>query len=99
MKKVTRKAYAPSPRIAYREIEGQILVLLPDDTEIYTFNAAGTLIWKGLARRHGQPRIVSDLMRAFGVDRTRAEADVVRFIRDMARKGLLVGAFTRSQAV
>jgi hypothetical protein len=84
--------HAPSPRIAHREIEGQILVLLPDDTEIYTFNAAGTLIWKGLAGRRRRSHIVADLMRTFRIDRARAEADVARFIRDMARKGLLVKA-------
>jgi hypothetical protein len=58
--------YAPSPAIAYREIEGQILVLLPDDPELRTFNAAAAFIWKRLARRTALPRIVDELAREFG---------------------------------
>lgn len=82
--------YEPSPRIAFREIEGQILVLLPDDPEIYTFNAAAALIWKGLLRRHSVARIAADLTRRFDITATRAEEDVTRFVREMARKGLLL---------
>lgn len=81
--------YEPSPAIAHREIEGQILVLLPNDPELRTFNASAAFIWKRLARRTPLPRIVDQLARAFGIDRARAEADVLRFVRDMTRQGLL----------
>lgn len=81
--------YVPSPRIAFREIEGQILLLLPNDPEIYTFNAAAALIWKGLIRKRDRARIAADLARVFEVDRVRAAADVDRFVRDMLRKGLV----------
>jgi hypothetical protein len=81
--------YVPSPRIAFREIEGQILLLLPNDPEIYTFNAAAAVIWKGLIRQHDPARIAADLARAFDVDARRAASDVEKFIRDMRRKGLL----------
>jgi hypothetical protein len=81
--------YTPSPAIAYREIEGQILVLLPRDPELRTFNASAAFIWKRLARRTALPRIVDELAREFGIERTRAEADVLRFVRDMTRRGLL----------
>jgi hypothetical protein len=81
--------YAPSTAIAYREIEGQILVLLPDDPELRTFNASAAFIWKRLARRTALPRIVDELARAFGIERARAEADVLRFVHDLTRQGLL----------
>ena len=81
--------YEPSPAIAYREIEGQILVLLPDDPELRTFNASAAFIWKRLARRTALPRIADELAREFGIERARAEADVLRFVRDMTRQGLL----------
>lgn len=82
-------AYRPSPRIAHREIEGQILLLLPGESELYTFNASAAFIWKGLARRRAPRRIAADLAREFGIDQAQAERDVARFVRDMARKGLL----------
>ena len=81
--------YTPSPAIAYREIEGQILVLLPRDAELRTFNTSAAFIWKRLARRTALPRIVDALAREFGIERARAEADVMRFVRDMTRQGLL----------
>jgi len=81
--------YTPSPAIACREIEGQLLVLLPGDPELRTFNASGAFIWKRLARGTALPRIVDGLAREFGIQRARAEADVLRFVRDMTRQGLL----------
>ena len=81
--------YTPSPAIAYREIEGQVLVLLPNDPELRTFNASAAFIWKRLARRIALPHIVDELARAYGIERARAEADVRRFVRDMTRQGLL----------
>jgi len=81
--------YEPSPAIAYREIEGQVLVLLPRDPDLRTFNASAAFIWKRLARRTALPRIVDELAREFGIERARAEADVLRFVRDMTRQGLL----------
>jgi len=104
MKKVARKVarpskskraspesnYVPSPRLASREIEGQVLVLLPNDMDIYTFNASGALIWKGLGRNHAPSRIAADLSKAFGIDLATAEADVASFVREMARRKLLI---------
>ena len=81
--------YAPSPAIACREIEGQLLVLLPDDPDLRTFNASAAFIWKRLARRTALSRIASELARTYGIERARAEADVLRFVRDMTRQGLL----------
>lgn len=89
MKAKALDAYTPSARIAFREIEGQILLLLPADTEIYTFNAAGALIWRGLTRKRSLSRIIADLVREFDIERERAEADVMRFVRDMERRGVL----------
>jgi hypothetical protein len=83
------RVYLPSPAIAHREIEGQILLLLPDDSEIYTFNTAASFIWRGLVRRRGLRRIVDELAREFGIDRERAEADVMKFVGDMESKGVL----------
>ncbi len=81
--------YTPSPAIAHREIEGQILVLLPDDPELRTFNASAAFIWKRLARRTALSRIADELAREFGIEPARAEADVLRFVREMTRQGLL----------
>jgi hypothetical protein len=81
--------YTPSAAIAYREIAGQVLVLLPDDPELRTFNASAAFIWKRLVRRTALPSIVDELAREFGIERVRAEADVLHFVRDMTRQGLL----------
>ena len=46
--------------VAHREIEGQIVLLLPDDYELYTLNASGKLVWQELlegrtVERDGHP--------------------------------------------
>ena len=47
--------------IAHREIEGQILILRPDDNFLYTLNGSGRFIWVGIAKKKklssGRPKL------------------------------------------
>jgi hypothetical protein len=87
--------YSPASGIAYRDIEGEILLLLPDDPDLYTFNASAAFIWKGLVRRRSLRRIIDELADEFRIDRTQAEADATAFVREMEEKGLLARKKTR----
>ncbi|MBS2039144.1 PqqD family protein [bacterium] len=82
--------YAVSPDIAHREIEGQLLLLLPDDSYLYTLNASGQLIWKGLMQGRPPADLVQEICTTFGIGERQAEKDVNLFISQLKRKRILV---------
>jgi hypothetical protein len=81
--------YAAGNGVAYREIEGQILILKADDDMLQTLNATGAFIWKRLMKRQPVSRIVSGMATEFRIERSRAAADVRTFIGDLKRQGLI----------
>ena len=81
--------YAARPGVAYREIEGQILILRTGDDVLQTLNATGAFIWKRLMKQQAISRIVRGLASEVRIDRSRAEADVARFVSDLQKQGLI----------
>lgn len=81
--------YAPSDGVAYREIEGQILLLRSDEDVLQTFNPAGAFIWKRLVRRQAPSRIARALAGHFAIAPARAQADVAGFIAALEAQGII----------
>jgi hypothetical protein len=81
--------YAASRGVAYREIEGQILILKADDDVLQTLNATGAFIWTRLMKQQPVSRIVRGLAAEFRIDRSRAERDVATFIGRLKEQGLI----------
>ena len=81
--------YAVPDGVAYREVEGQILILKADDDMLQTLNATGAFIWKRLSKQQPVSRIVSGMAKEFRIERSRAEADVAAFIGDLKKQGLI----------
>jgi hypothetical protein len=81
--------YAACDGVAYREIEGQILILKADADVLQTLNATGAFIWKRLTKQQSVSRIAQGLATAFRIDRSRAEADVATFVADLKKQGLI----------
>jgi hypothetical protein len=76
--------------IAHREIEGQILLLRPDDHFLYTLNASGQFIWHEILNRTPLAGIIGNLAVRFGISGEKAEKDVLKFIRELQRKKIIL---------
>ncbi|MCI0481010.1 MAG: PqqD family protein [Candidatus Dadabacteria bacterium] len=83
------RIYTINDEIAYREIEGQILILRPDDNFLYTLNGSGRFIWLGIAKKKKLSSIIKSVSKEFGIPEDSARRDVMEFVKDLEGKGIL----------
>lgn len=76
------------PNVAWRVIDGAAVVVAPHSPTIQTLNPVATRIWE-LVDDLPLPAIVDTIVNEFDVARTQAEHDVMQFVSDLERGGLL----------
>lgn len=81
--------YRVNESVAYREIEGQTLLLLPDQYELYTLNATGQVVWRTLVEGETASIAVARLARRFGISLEQALRDVGLLIQELEAKNIL----------
>ena len=85
----------PSRDVVSREVEGEIIIvpLVPGigdgDEELYTLNATGYEVWRRLDGQATLGQIAVALAEEFDAPLEEAEADVLGFAREMARRRIL----------
>ncbi len=82
----------PAPRegIASRVVDGLAIVITARDSTLHTFeNDVATEIWQLADGRRSVAQIVDRIAAEFDVERARAEADVVEFVRLLDQRGLV----------
>lgn len=77
--------------IAWRVIDGEALVVSPKDSLVYPLNEAGTRIWELLDGGRTIADISSIICDEFEGDRALIQKDVVDFIEDLLKAGLIDG--------
>jgi len=82
--------FALNPEVAHREIEGQLLLLTPDDDVLYTLNGSGKLAWEMLKRGAGVGQIAARIATTYGISVESAGRDVAEFCEELQRRGILV---------
>jgi Coenzyme PQQ synthesis protein D (PqqD) len=73
----------------WREIDGEVIALEGRGSTYLAANDAGTLLWRALAGGSTREGLADELVRTYGIDRTRATADADQFIAALAEQGLL----------
>jgi len=94
-KEKTETIYSINKEISHREIEGQILLLRPDDHFLYTLNGSGKFIWLEIIKHKPVSTITKNLSRRFNIPGEKAVGDVLRFVKDLEKKGIIVKAKNR----
>jgi coenzyme PQQ biosynthesis protein PqqD len=86
----------PSDDIVAREIEGDIIIVplvagIGDaDDELYTLNETGKAIWEKLDGQKNLADIAKELSAEFSSNAGEIEADVLGFVSEMTKRGILV---------
>lgn len=86
----------PSENIVAREIEGDIIIVpiiagIGDaDDELYTLNETGKAIWKRLDGQKNLGDIAKELSAEFSSNTGEIETDVLGFVSEMTKRGILV---------
>jgi Coenzyme PQQ synthesis protein D (PqqD) len=86
------RRYMISPEISYREIEGQLLLLTPDDDALLTLNATGAAVWALLAEGADVNAMADRLARNYDITPERALADIEEFVSELVEKHIVVPA-------
>jgi len=84
VKRADDAVYAVCKDVAYRELKGQTLFLLPGDRFLHTMNPAGEFIWSCVKRKQPLPRIVAAFAKHFSIEPETAAADVTDFLKRLA---------------
>jgi hypothetical protein len=90
------RIYKPSEEIVAREIEGELIVVplaagIGDiEDELFTFNASGRAIWKGLDGRKTLRAIVGDLAAEFEGSTKEMEEDVLGLLEELVKRRIVV---------
>ena len=84
------KRYSRSPSTAWQRIGSELVVLDLKGNKIMGLNETGALLWEMADGGTDLEAMIRALSDRFGVERERAEADVLSFMSLLAAKGLVV---------
>lgn len=79
-----------TPEVAFREIKGEMLLLIPDSSAIHVFNETGRWIWKELLRKKKLSRIVAGYARQFKLSDAEAQRDIKRFLSLLEKRNMVI---------
>jgi len=79
-----------NPDVAFREIDGHLLLLGPGDPTLFTLNASGRLLWALLARGKSMDQLARALEQQFGVSSDCARRDVEAFVLQLSAGGFVL---------
>ncbi len=82
-------AFLVNEAVAHREIEGQVVLLLPDDYELYTLNGSGKLVWGELVGGRTADQIVARLAETYAIPLERARLDVAALLQELELRGVI----------
>ncbi|HKT86997.1 MAG TPA: PqqD family protein [Candidatus Sulfotelmatobacter sp.] len=90
----SQRTWVRSESVVARIVAGETLIVpvrskVGDLASIYSFNHTGTLIWKLLESPKTMAELVSSVSREYEVDPSIAEPDVIAFVDELKRVGLV----------
>jgi hypothetical protein len=75
--------------LEWRKVEGEIVALDLRRSLYLAINPSGAILWPALVEGATRPELVERLETECGVDKETAEADVGRFLAELAAQDLL----------
>jgi hypothetical protein len=75
--------------VHWREIDGEVIALETRASRYVATNGAGTLLWRALLGGATRDGLADELVREYGIDRSRALADADRFVDSLTELDLL----------
>lgn len=75
--------------VSYRELEDELLVISPQDDELYTFNGVGRLLWESLIAGKTSTEMSQALVATYQIDIATAQADVAEFVSSLLAHALI----------
>jgi hypothetical protein len=81
-----------NPKLAWREIEGEIVIISPEKSQVHELNETAALIWKQADGKSDAEQIAARLSEEYDVTREAARTDVNELLARLEEKDLLLVA-------
>ena len=79
----------PAEHVRGRRLEQEAVVVLPDKGQVKVLNEVGAHIWSLADGSRSVSEIVAAVCREYDVSPATAEADTLKFLTELQRKGLI----------
>ena len=87
---MTYLKYAQNPLLAWREIQGEVVIISPEDSRVHELNSTASFIWKQVDSQRSAAEIAERLAEEFDVTYEAALYDTEDLLASFAEKGLLL---------
>ena len=81
---------AHHPNAAWREIDGEVVIISPEDSVLHELNETASFIWKQATGELTGRQIAERLAEEYDVEPSAALADAAELLDHLERKNLLV---------
>ena len=88
---VSEELITLNPQLAWREIEGRVVVISPEDSVVHELNETASFIWKHADRGCSVSEIANLISLEFRVEASQAKSDTEELLRMLHQKGLITG--------
>jgi hypothetical protein len=78
-----------NPQLAWREIDGEIVIISPEDSQVHELNETAALVWKRADGEQTMEEIAAGMVAEFDVSHESARKDVAELIAQLAEKQLV----------
>ncbi|MHB8526213.1 MAG: PqqD family protein [Candidatus Acidiferrales bacterium] len=78
-----------NPLLAWREIDGQVVIISPEDSVVHELNETASFIWKQADAGGDAGEIARKIGIEYSISASEARADMDEFLAGLAAKGLL----------
>jgi len=93
MSTTTKSAlWQKNPILAWREIDGEIVIVSPNDSVLHELNETGSFVWNRLDGRRPAAEIAASLAAEYDVRAEDALGDIETLLGELASRQLLVPA-------
>jgi hypothetical protein len=79
-----------NPKLAWREIDGEAVIISPEDSHVHELNETASFIWTNADGQHSVDEIAGVMAGKYDVALAMAKSDVTELIEILSAKGLLV---------
>jgi hypothetical protein len=79
-----------NPLAAWRELEGEVVIMSPEDSVLHELNETASFIWKQATGERNIEGIARAMSAEFAVDETTALEDTRALVEELRSKGLLL---------
>jgi hypothetical protein len=80
------------PNAAWREVDGAVVIISPEDSVLHELNETASLVWKEADGTRTSQEIAQRLAEEFEVEEATALADTCELVSHLAQRKLLICA-------